>query len=111
MPNKQFKPTSPGRRGMTGFSFDEITKSTPERKLIIAKKRTAGRNQQGRLTVRHRGGGAKRFIRIIDFKRDKTGVPGTVAAIEYDPGRTGRIATIHYGDCGKRHILAPPGRA
>ncbi len=111
MPNKQFKPTSPGRRGMTGFSFDEITKSTPERKLIIAKKRTAGRNQQGRLTVRHRGGGAKRFIRIIDFKRDKTGVPGKVAAIEYDPGRTGRIALIHYVDGEKRYILAPQGLA
>lgn len=109
MATKQFKPTSPGRRGMTGFTFDEITKSKPERRLILPKKRTSGRNQQGRMTVRHRGGGAKRFIRIVDFKRDKAGVPGKVAAIEYDPGRTARIALIHYVDGEKRYILAPQG--
>src|SRR3972149_410606 len=98
MPTKQFKPTSPGRRGMTGFTFEEITKRKPERRLGAAKREKAGRNQQGRITVRHRGGGAKRRLRIIDFKRDKFGVPGTVAAIEYDPNRTARIALIHYAD-------------
>ncbi len=109
MATKQFKPTSPGRRGMTGFTFEEITKKKPERRLVVAKKRRAGRNQQGRITVRHRGGGAKRFLRIIDFKRDKLGVPGKVAAIEYDPNRTARIALIHYRDGDKRYILAPQG--
>ena len=109
MPTKQFKPTSPGRRGMTGFTFDEITKRTPERGLTAAKKQKAGRNSQGRLTVRHRGGGAKRRLRDIDFKRDKIGVPGKVAAIEYDPNRTARIALIHYRDGDKRYILAPAG--
>ena len=109
MATKQFKPTSPGRRGMTGFSFEEITKKRPERNLTVAKKRKAGRNNQGRITVRHRGGGAKRRLRIIDFKRDKLGVPGKVAAIEYDPNRTARIALIHYHDGDKRYILAPVG--
>ena len=109
MATKQFKPTSPGRRGMTGFSFEEITKKQPERNLTVAKKRKAGRNNQGRITVRHRGGGAKRRLRIIDFKRDKLGVPGKVAAIEYDPNRTARIALIHYHDGDKRYILAPVG--
>jgi large subunit ribosomal protein L2 len=109
MATKHFKPTSPGRRGMTGFTFDEITKKKPERRLITAKKQKAGRNAQGRITVRHRGGGSKRHIRIIDFKRDKLGVPGKVAAIEYDPGRTSRIALIHYVDGDKRYILAPHG--
>ena len=109
MPTKKFKPTSPGRRGMTGFSFDEITKKKPERSLIVAKKRKAGRNQQGRITIRHRGGGAKRFLRKIDFKRDNFGVPGKVAAIEYDPNRTARIALIHFVDGDKRYILAPAG--
>ncbi|MGB2695108.1 MAG: 50S ribosomal protein L2 [Dehalococcoidia bacterium] len=109
MPTKQFKPTSPGRRGMTGFTFEEITKKKPERRLIASKKRQAGRNAQGRITVRHRGGGAKRHLRIIDFKRDKLGVPGKVAAIEYDPNRTARIALIHYVDGEKRYILAPVG--
>ncbi len=94
---------------MTGFTFDEITKKKPERNLIVAKKRKAGRNQQGRITVRHRGGGAKRFLRKIDFKRDNFGVPGKVAAIEYDPNRTARIALIHYVDGDKRYILAPAG--
>ena len=109
MPTKQFKPTSPGRRGMTGFTFDEITTKKPERRLVVSKKRKAGRNQQGRITVRHRGGGAKSNLRIIDFKRDKVGVPGKVATIEYDPNRTGRIALIHYSDGDKRYILAPQG--
>jgi large subunit ribosomal protein L2 len=106
---KQFKPTSPGRRGMSGFSFEEITKKKPEKSLLITKKRSAGRNAQGRVTVRHRGGGSKRHIRIIDFKRDKVGVPGRVAAIEYDPGRSARIALIFYRDGDKRYILAPVG--
>jgi large subunit ribosomal protein L2 len=106
---KQFKPTSPGRRGSSGFTFDEITKSKPEKSLVTTRKRMAGRNSQGRITVRHRGGGSKRRIRIVDFKRDKTGVPGRVAAIEYDPGRTARIALIHYRDGEKRYIIAPLG--
>ena len=109
MPTKQFKPTSPGRRGMTGFTFEEITKKKPERSLTKPLRRQAGRNQQGRITVRHRGGGAKRRLRVIDFKRDKFGVPGKVAAIEYDPNRTARIALIHYRDGEKRYILAPVG--
>jgi len=106
---RQFKPTSPGRRGMSGFTFDEITKSRPEKSLVKTVKKSAGRNSQGRITVRHRGGGNKRRVRIIDFKRDKFGVPGKVAAIEYDPGRTSRIALIHYVDGDKRYILAPVG--
>ena len=106
---KQFKPTSPGRRGMSGFTFEEITKSTPEKSLLATRKKMAGRNFQGKITVRHRGGGSKRRIRIIDFKRDKTGVPGRVAAIEYDPGRTSRIALIFYRDGEKRYIIAPVG--
>ncbi len=109
MATKQFKPTSPGRRGMTGFTFDEITKKKPERALTAAKRQKAGRNAQGRVTVRHRGGGAKRRLRVIDFKRDKVGVPGRVAAIEYDPNRTARIALVHYRDGEKRYILAPSG--
>src|SRR3972149_2754311 len=106
---KQFKPTSPGRRGMTGFTFEEITKKRPERRLVVARKQKAGRKQEGRVTVRHRGGGAKRHLRIIDFKRDTPGVPGKVAAIEYDPNRPARIALIHYRDGDKRYILAPQG--
>jgi len=109
MPTKQFKPTSPGRRGMSGFTFEEITKKKPERKLVVRKTSKAGRNQHGRITVRHRGGGHRKNIRIIDFKRDKTGVPGKVAAIEYDPNRTARIALVHYADGDKRYILAPNG--
>jgi large subunit ribosomal protein L2 len=96
-------------RGSSGYTFGEITKSTPEESLTISKKRASGRNNRGKVTVRHRGGGAQRRIRIIDFKRDKSGVPGTVAAIEYDPGRTARIALIHYRDGDKRYILAPTG--
>jgi large subunit ribosomal protein L2 len=106
---KQFKPTSPGRRGMSGFTFDEITKKKPEKSLLVTRKKMSGRNAQGRITVRHRGGGSKRRIRIIDFKRDKIGVPGKVASIEYDPGRTARIALIHYRDGEKRYIISPLG--
>jgi large subunit ribosomal protein L2 len=106
---KQFKPTSPGRRGMSGFTFDEITKKKPEKSLLATRKKMSGRNAQGRITVRHRGGGSKRRIRIIDFKRDKIGVPGKVASIEYDPGRTARIALINYRDGEKRYIISPLG--
>ena len=106
---KQFKPTSPGRRGSSGFTFDEITKKKPEKSLLATRKKMSGRNAQGRITVRHRGGGSKRRIRIVDFKRDKHGVPGRVAAIEYDPGRTSRIALISYRDGDKRYIIAPVG--
>jgi large subunit ribosomal protein L2 len=109
MPTKQFKPTSPGRRGMTGFTFEEITKKTPEKRLIVSRKQKAGRNDQGRITIRNRGAGHKRHIRIIDFKRANFGVPGKVAAIEYDPNRTARIALIHYHNGDKRYILAPQG--
>jgi len=106
---KQYKPTSPGRRGMTGFTFEEVTRKRPERSLLAPLKRGSGRNNLGRVTVRHRGGGAKRRLRIIDFKRDKVGVPGRVAAIEYDPNRSARIALIQYVDGEKRYILAPVG--
>ena len=108
---KTYRPTSPGRRGMTGATFEEITKDKPEKSLLLPLKRKAGRNSQGRITVRHRGGGAKRRLRIIDFKRDKIGVPGRVAAIEYDPNRSARIALIFYVDGEKRYILAPLGLA
>jgi large subunit ribosomal protein L2 len=94
---------------MSGFTFDEVTKKSPEKSLLKTKKNSAGRNTQGRITVRHRGGGSKRRIRIVDFKRDKTGVPGRVAAIEYDPGRSARIALIFYRDGEKRYIIAPVG--
>ena len=106
---KQYKPTSPGRRGATGYTFEEITKKKPEKSLTVPLKRKAGRNRQGRITVRHRGGGAKRMLRLIDFKRDNFGVPGKVAAIEYDPNRSARIALIHYADGDKRYILWPVG--
>ncbi len=109
MPVKQYKPTSPGRRGMSGFTFEEITKKRPEKSLLAPLKSKAGRGNQGRISVRHRGSGAKRRLRIIDFKRDKVGVPGRVAAIEYDPNRTARIALIYYRDGDKRYILAPVG--
>jgi large subunit ribosomal protein L2 len=109
VPVKNYRPTSPGMRGASGYTFGEITKSKPEKALTISKKRSAGRNNRGKVTVRHRGGGAHRKIRIVDFKRDKTGVPGKVAAIEYDPGRTARIALVHYRDGEKRYILAPVG--
>ncbi len=106
---KVFKPTSPGRRGMTGSTFEEITRSKPEKSLLRPLKKKAGRNSGGKITVRHRGGGAKRRLRIIDFRRDKDGVPGKVATIEYDPNRSARIALIHYLDGDKRYILAPLG--
>jgi large subunit ribosomal protein L2 len=106
---KQYKPTSPGRRGASGHSFEELTRAKPEKSLVLPLKRQAGRNNQGRITVRHRGGGAKRRLRIIDFKRDKTGVPGKIATIEYDPNRSGRIALVHYVDGEKRYILWPVG--
>jgi large subunit ribosomal protein L2 len=106
---KQYKPTSAGRRGASGHTFDEITKKKPEKSLTTTKKEHAGRNNRGKVTVRHRGGGHRRKLRIIDFKRDKTGVPGTVVSIEYDPNRTSRIALISYRDGDKRYILAPAG--
>jgi large subunit ribosomal protein L2 len=109
MPIKQFKPTSAGRRGASGYTFSEITKTVPEKSLLEPKKKTAGRNNRGVVTSRHRGGGSRRKLRIIDFKRDKHGVPGKVAAIEYDPNRTARIALVHYRDGEKRYILAPAG--
>jgi large subunit ribosomal protein L2 len=109
MPIKKYKPTSPGRRGMSGYTFEEITKDKPEKALLLPLKKKAGRNNRGKITVRHRGGGAKRRLRIIDFKRDKPGVPGRVAAIEYDPNRSARIALIFYVDGEKRYILAPVG--
>ncbi len=104
---KVHRPTSPGRRGMSGSTFEEITKGKPEKSLLSPLKKRAGRNMQGKITVRHRGGGAKRRLRIIDFKRDKFGVPGKVAAIEYDPNRSANIALIYYADGEKRYILAP----
>jgi len=94
---------------MTGHSFEEITKDKPEKSLLVTLKKKSGRNNQGRITVRHRGGGSKRKLRLIDFKRDKLGVPGRVAAIEYDPNRSARIALIFYADGDKRYILAPQG--
>jgi large subunit ribosomal protein L2 len=107
VPLKQYRPTSPGRRSMTGSSFEEITKSKPEKSLLAPLKKKGGRSNQGKITVRHRGGGAKRRLRIIDFKRDKLGIPGRVADIEYDPNRSARIALIFYADGEKRYILAP----
>ncbi len=106
---KTYRPTSPGRRGMTGSTFAEITKSKPEKSLLKPLKKNAGRNNQGRISVRHRGGGAKRRLRIIDFKREKYGIPGSVAAIEYDPNRSANIALIYYVDGEKRYILSPQG--
>jgi len=107
VPLKQYRPTSPGRRGMSGSTFKEITKTKPENSLLLPLKRKAGRNVQGRITVRHRGGGATRSLRSIDCKRDKFGVPGRVAAIEYDPNRSANIALIYYADGEKRYIIAP----
>jgi len=104
---KVYRPTSPGRRSMSGYAFDEITKTKPEKSLLLPLKKKAGRNNQGIVTVRHRGGGTKQKIRVLDFKRDKIGIPGRVAAIEYDPNRSARIALIYYADGEKRYILAP----
>ena len=106
---KGFKPTTPGRRTMMVPTFEEITKTTPEKSLTISLKSTGGRNAQGRITTRFRGGGVKRKYRIIDFKRDKDGVPAKVASIEYDPYRTSYIALLHYLDGEKRYIIAPNG--
>lgn len=109
MPLKEYKPTSPGRRWATGYTFEEITRGEPEKSLTLPAVKRGGRNNQGKVTVRHRGGGARQRIRIIDFKRDKKGIPGKVASIEYDPGRSARIALINYVDGEKRYILAPDG--
>lgn len=106
---KKYRPTSPGRRGMTGQTFEEITRTKPEKSLLRPLKKKAGRNAYGRITVRHRGGGHARQYRLIDFKRDKLDVPGTVKSIEYDPNRSARIALITYADGEKRYILAPLG--
>ena len=104
---KKYKPVTPGTRGMTGYTFEEITKSKPERSLLLPLHKSGGRNAYGRVTVRHRGGGHRRFIRIVDFKRDKRDIPAKVAAIEYDPNRTARLALLHYADGEKRYIVAP----
>ena len=109
MPTKLYKPTSPGRRGMVGVTFQEITKTKPEKSLVEPIKKHGGRNNQGRLTVRHQGGGHKRMYRVIDWKRDKVGVPCTVTSIEYDPNRSARIALVEYEDGEKRYIVAPAG--
>ncbi len=106
---KVYKPTSAGRRNMTPPTFEEITKKTPEKSLLISMKRQAGRNNQGRITVRHHGGGNRPKYRIIDFRRDKVGIPAKVVGIEYDPNRTARIALLNYVDGEKRYILAPIG--
>lgn len=106
---KVYKPTSKGRRNMTTPTFEEITKKTPEKSLLVPLKRQAGRNNQGRVTVRHRGGGNRPKYRVIDFRRDKVGIPAKVVAVEYDPNRTARIALLQYKDGEKRYILAPVG--
>ena len=104
---KKYRPTTPGRRGMTTLSFDEITVSKPERSLLAPIKSKGGRNNNGRITTRHQGGGHKRAYRIIDFKRDKDNIPATVSTIEYDPNRTANIALLTYADGEKRYIIAP----
>ncbi len=106
---KTYRPYTPSRRQMTGSDFSEITKTTPEKSLLAPKSRQAGRNNQGKITVRHRGGGAKRKYRIVDFKRKKDGIPATVIGIEYDPNRTANIALISYADGEKSYIIAPAG--
>jgi large subunit ribosomal protein L2 len=111
LPVKSFKPTSPGRRFTTVSTFEEITKDRPEKSLLRRKNRKAGRNVYGRITVRHRGGGNKRMYRVIDFLRDKDGIPAKVSAIEYDPNRSARIALLVYKDGDKRYIIAPLGLA
>jgi large subunit ribosomal protein L2 len=109
MPIKSYKPTSPGRRDMTGHTFEEVTRAKPHRALLREKKRRAGRNNAGRVTVRHRGGGHKRRYRLIDFKRDKVNIPARVESIEYDPNRSARIALLVYADGERRYIIAPLG--
>ena len=106
---KKYKPTSPGRRGMSSSTFEEITKKKPERTLVQPLRKRGGRNSFGRITVRHRGGGHRRKIRVVDFKRDKHVVPAKVAAIEYDPNRSARLALLNYADGEKRYIIAPVG--
>src|ERR671935_93794 len=107
MPSRKYKPTSPGRRFMTVSTFEEVTKTEPEKSLVQPLKKSGGRNRSGRITRRHQGGGHKRQYRVIDFKRVKDGVPAKVAAIEYDPNRSARIALLHYADGAKSYILAP----
>src|SRR5438132_5676396 len=110
MPLKKYKPTSPGRRFMSVSAFDDLTKGKKaEKRLLVSMKTDAGRNAQGKITVRHQGGGHRKLYRIIDFKRNKLGIPATVAAVEYDPNRSPRIALLHYADGEKRYILAPVG--
>ena len=106
---KIYKAKTPGQRHKTSYTFEEITKDRPERSLIVPQKKTAGRNAYGRVTVRHRGGGEKRHLRVVDFRREKIGIPAKVAAIEYDPNRTARLALLTYADVEKRYILAPVG--
>ena len=106
---KTYRPTSPGRRAMVGSTFEEITKKKPEKSLLVTLKKNAGRNNQGKVTVRHRGGGSRRKLRIIDFKRDKVGVAAEVLGIEYDPNRSAYIALVQYPEGEKRYILAPLG--
>lgn len=106
---KKLKPVTPGTRFRTNFTFEEITKETPEKSLVVSLKKSGGRNNLGRVTARHRGGGHKRKYRVIDFKRDKHGIPAKVFSIEYDPNRTCRIALLHYADGEKRYIIAPDG--
>ncbi len=109
MPIKVYKPTSPGRRDMSGQTFEEITHSKPEKSLVTGLRKRAGRNSRGKITIRHRGGGHKRRYRQIDFKREKFDVPGTIRSIEYDPNRSARIALVYYSDGEKRYIIAPLG--
>lgn len=109
MPIKTYKPTSPGRRGMSVSTFEEITKTKPEKSLLVSLRKKGGRNVRGKITVRHRGGGHKRRYRLIDFKRDKFGIPAKVTSIEYDPNRSARIALLTYADGEKRYIIAPLG--
>ena len=109
MPIKLYKPTSPGRRGMSGQTFEEVTSTTPERSLVRGLRKRAGRNVRGKITVRHRGGGHKRRYRLIDFRRDKFDIPGRISTIEYDPNRSARIALVVYADGEKRYIIAPLG--
>ena len=109
MPIKKYKPTTPGRRGMSSLTFEEITTNKPEKSLVVSLKSKGGRNNNGRITTRHQGGGHKRNYRIIDFKRNKDGIPAKVATIEYDPNRSARIALLYYADGAKAYIIAPNG--
>ncbi len=106
---KVYKPVTPGLRGMTGYGFEEITKTRPERSLVVIRRKHSGRNNLGKITVRHQGGGNRRYIRLVDFKRNKLDIPARVGAIEYDPNRTARLALLVYNDGEKRYILAPVG--